>query len=104
MTVTPLDSCEVAAVHPEKVALTREKIPDEAEAGRLAGLFKLLGDPRRARVLYALLEAGELCVLRRRGVVAKRREGLRVYYRLADAHGRMLLDGSREHARHAGQG
>ena len=62
MSVTPLDSCQVTAVHPEKVALTRERIPDEREAGRLAGLFKLLGDPRRARVLYALLEAGELCV------------------------------------------
>ena len=55
MSVTPLDSCQVTAVHPEKVALTRERIPDEREAGRLAGLFKLLGDPRRARVLYALL-------------------------------------------------
>ena len=58
MSVTPLDSCQVTAVHPEKVALTRERIPDEREAGRLAGLFKLLGDPRRARALYALLEAG----------------------------------------------
>ncbi|WP_324653706.1 metalloregulator ArsR/SmtB family transcription factor [Georgenia sp. H159] len=124
MTVTPLDSCQVTAVHPEKVALTREKIPDEREAGRLAGLFKLLGDPRRARVLYALLEAGELCVcdlaasvdvpeasvsqvlrlLRTAGVVANRREGRMVYYRLADGHVRMLLDVSREHARHEGQG
>jgi hypothetical protein len=27
-----------------------------------------------------------------------------VYYRLADGHVRMLLDVSREHARHEGQG
>ncbi len=121
MSVTPLDSCQVTAVHPEKVALTRERIPDEREAGRLAGLFKLLGDPRRARALYALLEAGELCVcdlaasvdvaeasvsqvLRTAGVVENRREGRMVYYRLADGHVRMLLDVSREHARHEGQG
>src|SRR5690625_4961848 len=124
MGVTPLDSCEVAVVHPEKVALTRQRIPDEGEASRLAGLFKLLGDPRRARVLYALLEAGELCVcdlaasvgvpeasvsqvlrvLRTAGVVDNRREGRMVYYRLADAHVRMLLDVSREHARQEGQG
>ncbi|MGC5628565.1 ArsR/SmtB family transcription factor [Georgenia sp. Z1344] len=118
------DACEVAtAHHPEKVALTREKIPDEGEAGRLAALFKLLGDPRRARVLYALLEAGELCVcdlaavvdvpeaslsqvlrvLRTAGVVANRRQGRMVYYRLADTHVRMLLDVSREHTRHEGQ-
>ncbi|MBD4578749.1 transcriptional regulator, partial [Xanthomonas citri pv. citri] len=25
MSVTPLDSCQVTAVHPEKVALTRER-------------------------------------------------------------------------------
>ncbi|GAA3511032.1 metalloregulator ArsR/SmtB family transcription factor [Georgenia daeguensis] len=118
--VTPLDSCEVITVHPDKVALTRENIPDLTETGRLAALFKLLGDPRRARILYALLEAGELCVcdlaasvdvpetavshslrlLRTAGVVDNRRAGRMVYYRLADGHVRMLLDLSREHARH----
>ena len=69
-------------------------------------------------------EAGELCVcdlaasvdvakasvsqvlrvLRTAGVVENRREGRMVYYRLADGHVRMLLDVSREHARHEGQG
>src|SRR5690625_7831864 len=118
MSVTPLDSCQVTAVHPEKVALTRERIPDEREAGRLAGLFKLLADPRRARVLYALLEAGELCVcdlaasvdvaeasvspvprlLRTAGVVEHRRAERMVYFRLADGHVRMLLDAPRDAA------
>ncbi|RPF28012.1 ArsR/SmtB family transcription factor [Georgenia muralis] len=118
--VTPLDACAVVAVHPDKVALTQENIPDLSETARLAALFKLLGDPRRARILYALLEAGELCVcdlaasvevpetavsqslrlLRTAGVVDNRRDGRMVYYRLADAHVRMLLDLSREHTRH----
>ncbi|WP_341358090.1 metalloregulator ArsR/SmtB family transcription factor [Georgenia sp. M64] len=118
--VARLDSCHVVTVHPDKVALTREHIPDPTETERLATLFKLLGDPRRARILYALLEAGELCVcdlaasvdvpetavsqslrlLRAAGVVDNRRAGRMVYYRLADAHVRMLLDLSREHARH----
>ena len=120
--VTPLDACEVVTVHPDKVALTRQNIPGMAETGRLAALFKLLGDPRRSRILYALLEAGELCVcdlaasvdvpeaavsqvlrlLRAAGVVENRRAGRMVYYRLADAHVRMLLDVSREHAGHQG--
>lgn len=83
-------------------------------------MFKLLGDPTRATLLYALLEAGELCVcdlaaatrmleatvsqalrmLRIAGVVTGRREGRLVYYRLADAHVRMLLDLTREHIAH----
>nr|BFE84854.1 hypothetical protein GCM10020093_074550 [Planobispora longispora] len=90
------------------------------EAARLAELFRLLGDPTRAQLLYALLEAGELCVcdltetvdvsdtavshalrlLRTAGIVASRRSGRMIYYRLADAHVRMLLDLSREHLRH----
>lgn len=116
----PLDSGEVVAVDPEKVALARARIPGPDEAGTLAQLFKLLGEPRRTRILYALLEVGELCVcdlaavvevpettvsqalrlLRTAGVVANRRSGRMIFYRLADAHVRMLLDLSREHTRH----
>ena len=118
--VLPLDSCEVVAVDPDKVALAREGIPGLDEAGTLAQLFRLLGDPNRTRILYALLEVGELCVcdlaavvevpettvsqalrlLRTAGVVDNRRSGRMVFYRLADAHVRMLLDLSREHTRH----
>ena len=116
--VSPLDSCEVVTVHPDKVALARERIPDLQEASALADLFKLLGEPRRARILFALLAAGELCVcdisaavevpetsvsqslrlLRAAGVVENRRVGRMVYYRLADAQVRSLLDLSRENA------
>ncbi|WP_283133994.1 ArsR/SmtB family transcription factor [Rhizohabitans arisaemae] len=91
-----------------------------AEAARLAELFRLLGDPTRARLLYALLEAGELCVcdlvamvevtdtavshalrlLRTAKIVASRRSGRMIYYRLADSHVRMLLELSREHLWH----
>lgn len=91
------------------------------EADSLATLFRLLGDPTRTRMLYALVEAGELCVgdlaevvdadesavshalrlLRTAGVVRNRRAGRHVYYRLDDVHVRLLLDVSREHLRHA---
>ena len=97
-------------------------IPAPDEASVLAQLFRLLGDPNRTRILYALLEADELCVgdlaavveapettvsqalrlLRAAGAVDNRRAGRMMYYRLADAHVRMLLDLSREHARHDG--
>ena len=93
------------------------------EADSLASLFRLLGDPTRTRMLYALVEAGELCVgdlaevvdadesavshalrlLRTAGVVRNRRDGRHVYYRLDDVHVRLLLDVSREHLSHADQ-
>lgn len=120
--VVLLERCEVPTVHPDTVELTRTKLPDTHEAERLAQLFRLLGDAKRTRILYALLEAGELCVcdiaatvdvmestvsqalrlLRTAGIVANRRAGRVVYYRLADAHVRSLLDLSREHANHEG--
>jgi DNA-binding transcriptional ArsR family regulator len=118
--VAGLDACAVESVHPEKVQLVRDATLPEADLLRASAMFKLLGDPTRSRLLYALLEAGELCVsdlaaatdtqettvsqalrmLRASGVVTGRREGRLVYYRLADAHVRMLLDLTREHIGH----
>lgn len=120
--VLPLDGCVGDDPLSQRVALVRASVPDDAEAGTLAELFRLLGDVRRTKILYALLEAGELCVcdisaavqvpeasvsqtmrlLRASGVVGNRREGCRVYYRLADTHVRMLLDVCREHTGHEG--
>ncbi|MDP9848060.1 ArsR/SmtB family transcription factor [Streptosporangium lutulentum] len=118
--VTGLDACSTMEPDDARVAATRERLVTAQEATRLADLFRLLGDPTRAQLLYALLEAGELCVcdltetvevsdtavshalrlLRTAGIVASRRAGRMIYYRLADAHVRMLLDLSREHLRH----
>ena len=118
--VVGLEGCVVRAVDVERVAATQERLLDLEEAGQLAGLFRLLGDVTRVRLLYALLEAGELCVcdlaaatgvpetsvshalrlLRTAGIVRNRRDGRMIYYRLADAHVRMLLDLSTEHVRH----
>ena len=119
--VIGLDGCAVECVHPDKVALVVANTPDAGELSRVTGVFKLLGDPTRVRLLYALLEAGELCVcdlaastgtmettvsqalrlLRASGVVSGRRQGRNVFYRLSDAHIRMLLDVTREHTLHA---
>ena len=121
-TVTGLDGCAAPCVHPDKVALATANAPGVDELARVTSVFKLLGDPTRARLLYALLEAGELCVcdlaaatataettvsqalrlLRASGVVTGRREGRNVFYRLSDAHVRLLLDVTREHALHDG--
>ena len=121
--VVGLDGCSTRVVHPDKVQAVAERLVDIEEAGRLAEVFKLLGDPTRTRLLYALLEAGELCVcdlaetvkvpessvshalrlLRTAGIVRNRRAGRMIYYSLADAHVRLLLDLSLEHLRHEGE-
>ena len=120
--VVGLDACSTRSVDPDRVAAVKGRLVDVGEAGRLAELFKLLGDPNRCRILYALLEAGELCVcdlaetvevpessvshalrlLRTAGVVRNRRDGRMIYYSLDDSHVRLLLDLSLEHLRHEG--
>ena len=70
----------------------------------LAALFKTLSEPVRLRIVYLLLETGELCVcdlvetlglsqsvvsrhlayLRNNGLVTTRREGVWVYYRIVE--------------------
>lgn len=82
------------------------------DAGRVAELFRLLGDQTRTSILYALLEAGELSVgelagaagvtetsashalrlLRTARVVRSRREGRAVFYSLQDQQVKMLLE------------
>jgi ArsR family transcriptional regulator len=89
-----------------------------AAAADLAETFALLGDPTRARIVHAL-SVDELCVsdlvelvgvsqsalshqlrlLRDRRLVAVRREGRRLYYRLQDEHIRTLVDMGLSHAR-----
>jgi DNA-binding transcriptional ArsR family regulator len=121
--IVPLDRCSVRVVDAARVEAARRQLPGEDELQGLTRLFRLVGDTTRARLLYALLEAGELCVcdlaaaidatettvsqalrlLRTAGVVRARRAGRMMHYRLEDAHVRMLLDLSREHLRHAGE-
>ena len=115
-----LDGCAVKVVDRQRVETAREALLPEDEIRALTELFRLLGDPTRVRLLYALLEAGELCVcdlaattgtpetnvsqalrlLRTAGVVKTRRSGRMMFYSLDDAHVRTLLDLSREHLRH----
>lgn len=104
----------------DRVAATRDQVLKRTHAVEVADLFRLLGDPGRVQLLSALLEAGELCVcdlaavvgsaessvshslrlLRTAGIVRHRRAGRQVFYRLDDAHVRLLLDLSVEHVGH----
>ena len=82
------------------------------QAGGLAAVFKVLANDTRLRLLHALIRADELCVsdlaasvgmkpqavsnqlqrLSDLGILASRREGLNIHYRLVDLCVRSLLD------------
>lgn len=115
-----LDTFAARMVDPERVAAARAALPGDQNVVDLADVFGLLADPGRLRILSSLREAGELCVcdlaaatdisesavshalrlLRAHRVVGVRRRGRMAYYRLDDAHVRMLLDLGLTHTRH----
>ncbi|MGI8777957.1 MAG: ArsR/SmtB family transcription factor [Acidimicrobiales bacterium] len=116
-----LDECEVRLVDPERVASVRTTMPAREVVDELAeGVFSLLADPNRLRLLVCLLEGGEMCVcdlaaavgmgesaashalrlLRAHRVVKVRRSGRMAYYSLTDGHVRLLLDVALEHIGH----
>lgn len=97
---------------PPKPALVRRPLIGDAAALELAGVFKLLANETRVRLLHALIRAGELGVtelaatvqmspqavsnqlqrLADRAVVATRRDGNRILYRIVDPCIGDLLD------------
>ncbi len=105
---------------PKRVEAVRKRLISVDDADRLAAQFQLLADPVRLRMVYSLLEGGELCVgdlaavvgasesgtshqlrqLRLAGLVRTRKEGRLVFYRVADTHIRLLLDVAVEHYLH----
>lgn len=102
---------------PEAVCAVRTPLDERPlmspiQAGGLASVFKVLANDTRLRLLHALVRAGELCVtdlaaavgmkpqavsnqlqrLSDLGILASRRDGTSVYYRLVDRCVSGLLD------------
>jgi DNA-binding transcriptional ArsR family regulator len=116
---TLMDGCATRVVDAERVRTVRSRMPADSELDDTADVFGLMADPGRLRLLVALLD-GELCVcdlaavsglsesatshalrlLRAHRVVAVRRAGRMAYYRLDDAHVRLLLDLAVAHTEH----
>lgn len=87
-----------------KPALAQRRLITARQADQLASLFRILGSETRARLVHALVRADELCVselaetvrmtpqavsnqlqrLADRNLVASRRDGTSIYYRLVD--------------------
>lgn len=112
------ETCETACTHPEAVARARQAVPDDTCVEEASTLLKAVADPTRVRMLSALATE-ELCVhdlalvvgvsesatshqlrlLRAHRLVASRKVGRTVYYRLADQHVTRLIENAVEHAR-----
>ena len=84
----------------------------EETAEELEAVFKMLGNSTRLRMIHALIRAGEMCVtdlaetlnmkpqavsnqlqrLTDRGILASKRTGIYIYYRVVDTRSLHLLE------------
>ena len=98
-------TCDCHAVNHHIVEQTLSAMPDEDTFASLADFYKIIGDPTRCKLIYALSQH-EMCVcdlanvlsmtkssishqlrkMREQGVVKCRREGKEVHYSLNDEH------------------
>jgi DNA-binding transcriptional ArsR family regulator len=105
------DACEIEFVDERKVRRVQRAMKADQVVAALAETFKLLGDPTRIRIVFALSRE-ELCVcdlanllgvsqsavshslraLRQMRLVRFRKEGKIAYYALDDDHIAHLLD------------
>jgi ArsR family transcriptional regulator, lead/cadmium/zinc/bismuth-responsive transcriptional repressor len=112
------DKCGCRTIHLQAVEEARAASLSVNEFEKLSQMFKILADPSRLRILFAL-ERREMCVcdlaalleitesavshqlrfLRNVNLVKNRREGTVLYYRLVDDHVKMLTDIALTHIR-----
>lgn len=106
------DRCDIECLHPDAIRPLLGRSLGNDGANSVAGLFAVLGDPSRARILHLLSVSAEpLCVcdialvlgmsvsalshqlraLRERGVVHREKVGRIAYYTLVDEHIRRLI-------------
>ncbi len=108
--------CEVTYIDKRKVSSVKKKMKPETTTQRLAETFKVLGDPTRTKIIFALAQE-ELCVcdianllrttksavshqlrvLRNMRLVKYRKDGKIVFYSLDDEHIKNLFDEGLRH-------
>lgn len=113
-----ISDCEV--IHEDIVNKVKANMNDEKEIVKLAGLFKIYGDPTRLRIISAL-DQHEMCVcdiavlinmtksavshqlrtLKEANLVKSRKDGRVVFYSLDDKHIEDIFKIGLEHIRHS---
>jgi DNA-binding transcriptional ArsR family regulator len=119
----PIETCSCSVVHEGAVSAAKSVLPDDGGLGSLGDFLKVLTDPTRLKLLYAL-GSGELCVcdlsattgssvssvshhlaaLRRARLVKPRRDGRIIYYSLDDMHVHGILALARDHLKEHANG
>jgi len=114
----PADLCQSRVIHVENIERARTNALEFTDIDRVTKIFKAMGDPTRLKILWAL-KLGEMCVcdiaaflgisesaishqlrtLRHLELVANRRQGTILYYRLNDEHVSRLIVLALEHVR-----
>ncbi len=114
--------CDCNIIHEEVVKDTLNKMPQPELFDKIAEFFKIIGDPTRTKILFAL-DQNEMCVcdianvlgmtkssishqlatLRKSGIVKCRREGKEIYYTLDDEHVKQVFEVGIEHIEHKEQ-
>ena len=112
-------TCDCNIIHEDIVKQTLKNMPKQELFTQLAEFFKIIGDPTRTKILFAL-DQNEMCVcdianvlnmtkssishqlatLRKSGIVKSRREGKEVYYTLDDEHIKQVFEIAIEHIEH----
>jgi DNA-binding transcriptional ArsR family regulator len=113
------DRCEELKINIDNINKVKLAMLNDSEVIRLSEVFKVLGDPTRIRIIYALSKC-EMCVcdiaetlnmtqsaishqlrlLRTLKLVKFKKEGKSVYYSLDDEHILHLFNEGMEHVRH----
>jgi len=113
------DVCEIYCIHEDAVLDLKKRMPGKNTVDGLAETFRVLGDPTRVKIIYALSQK-ELCVcdiaaivsvnqsavshqlriLRNLRLVKFRKEGKIVYYSIDDEHILNLFNEGLEHISH----
>ncbi len=111
--------CDCNIIHQDVVDNTLKKMPKQNLFDNLAEFFKIIGDPTRTKILFAL-DQNEMCVcdianvlgmtkssishqlatLKKSGIVKSRRDGKEVYYTLDDEHVKQVFEVGIEHIEH----
>lgn len=116
MKKTKNEICEITYIDKKKVSSVKKKMKPQTTMLRLSETFKVLGDPTRAKILFALSQE-ELCVcdiasllgttksavshqlriLRNMRLVKYRKDGKIAFYTLDDRHIKNLFDEGLRH-------
>ena len=114
-----IEVCDCNIIHQEVVSDTKKKMLDTKMFVKVSNFFKIIGDPTRLKILYAL-DNNEMCVcdianllnmtkssishqlrlLKENGLVKSRRDGKEIYYLLDDEHVSSVVEVASKHVIH----